>query len=103
MIKDYAEKNNLSINVMDMHETGVGGLKSVIFSAEGNKAYGIYKYEGGVHRVQRIPKTAKCRVHTSAATVAVLPEAEKAELDINEATDIKSRYISRIWSGGTAC
>ena len=90
MYSRYAEKNNLSINIMDIHETGVGGLKSVIFSAEGHKAYGIYKYEGGVHRVQRIPKTESGgRVHTSAATVAVLPEAEKAELDINEATDIK--------------
>ena len=101
MYSRYAEKNNLSINVMDMHETGVGGLKSVIFSAEGNKAYGIYKYEGGVHRVQRIPKTESGgRVHTSAATVAVLPEAEKAELDINEATDIKVDTYRASGAGG---
>ena len=101
MYTRYAEKNNLSINIMDIHETGVGGLKSVIFSAEGHKAYGIYKYEGGVHRVQRIPKTESGgRVHTSAATVAVLPEAEKAELEINEATDIKVDTYRASGSGG---
>jgi len=101
MYSRYAEKNNLTINVMDIHETGVGGLKSVTFSAEGNKAYGIYKYEGGVHRVQRIPKTESGgRVHTSAATVAVLPEAEKAELDINEAVDIKVDTYRASGAGG---
>ena len=101
MYSRYAEKNGLSINVMDIHETGVGGLKSVIFSAEGHKAYGIYKYEGGVHRVQRIPKTESGgRVHTSAATVAVLPEAEKAELDMNEATDIKVDTYRASGAGG---
>ena len=101
MYSRYAEKNKLSINIMDIHETGVGGLKSVIFSAEGHKAYGIYKYEGGVHRVQRIPKTESGgRVHTSAATVAVLPEAEKAELDINEATDIKVDTYRASGAGG---
>ena len=97
----YAEKNNLSVNIMDIHETGVGGLKSVIFSIEGHKAYGIYKYEGGVHRVQRIPKTESGgRVHTSAATVAVLPEAEQAEIDINEATDIKIDTYRASGAGG---
>ena len=101
MYSRYAEKNNLSINIMDIHEIGVGGLKSVIFSVEGHKAYGIYKYEGGVHRVQRIPKTESGgRVHTSAATVAVLPEAEKAELDINEATDIKVDTYRASGAGG---
>ena len=101
MYSRYAEKNNLSINIMDIHETGVGGLKSVIFSVEGHKAYGIYKYEGGEHRVQRIPKTESGgRVHTSAATVAVLPEAEKAELDINEATDIKVDTYRASGAGG---
>ena len=101
MYSRYAEKNNLSINIMDIHETGVGGLKSVIFSAEGHKAYGIYKYEGGVHRVQRIPKTESGgRVHTSAATVAVLPEAEQAEVDINETTDIKIDTYRASGAGG---
>ena len=77
MYSRYAENNNLKVKIMDIHGTGVGGLKSATFSIEGPKAYGIYKYEGGVHRVQRIPKTESGgRVHTSAATVAVLPEAE---------------------------
>ncbi len=57
MYSRYAEDNNLKVNIMDIHETGVGGLKSATFSIEGPKAYGVYKYEGGVHRVQRIPKT----------------------------------------------
>ena len=85
MYSKYAEKNNMSIKVMDVHETGVGGLKSIIFNVEGQKAYGMYKYEGGVHRVQRIPKTESGgRVHTSAATVAVLPEAEEVDVKIEE-------------------
>ena len=89
MYSRYAENNSLKINIMDIHETGVGGLKSATFSIEGSKAYGMFKYEGGVHRVQRIPKTESGgRVHTSAATVAVLPEAETAEVEINDA-DIK--------------
>ena len=85
MYSKYAEKNGMSIKVMDMNEIGVGGLKSIIFNVQGENSYGMYKYEGGVHRVQRIPKTESGgRVHTSAATVAVLPEAEQAEVDINE-------------------
>ena len=89
MYSRYAENNNLKVKIMDIHETGVGGLKSATFSIEGPKAYGVYKYEGGVHRVQRIPKTESGgRVHTSAATVAVLPEAEEVDLKINE-TDLR--------------
>ena len=89
MYSKYAEKNGMSIKVIDMNEIGVGGLKSIIFNVQGENVYGIYKYEGGVHRVQRIPKTESGgRVHTSAATVAVLPEAEQAEIDINE-SDLK--------------
>ena len=85
MYSRYAENNSLKINIMDIHETGVGGLKSATFSIEGSKAYGMFKYEGGVHRVQRIPKTESGgRVHTSAATVAVLPEAEEVDLKIND-------------------
>ena len=96
----YAENNNLKVNVMDIHQTGVGGLKSATFSIEGPKAYGVYKYEGGVHRVQRIPKTESGgRVHTSAATVAVLPEAENAEVEIKDA-DIKIDTYRASGAGG---
>ena len=100
MYTRYAENNNFQINMMDIHETGVGGLKSATFSIEGPKAYGTYKYESGVHRVQRIPKTESGgRVHTSAATVAVLPEAETAEVEINNA-DIKVETYRASGAGG---
>ena len=92
--------NKFKINMMDIHETGVGGLKSATFGIEGPKAYGTYKYESGVHRVQRIPKTESGgRVHTSAATVAVLPEAETAEVEINNA-DIKVDTYRASGAGG---
>ena len=100
MYSKYAEKNGMSIKVMDMNEIGVGGLKSIIFNVQGENSYGIYKYEGGVHRVQRIPKTESGgRVHTSAATVAVLPEAEQAEVDINE-SDLKIDTYRASGAGG---
>ena len=100
MYSKYAEKNGMSIKVIDMNEIGVGGLKSIIFNIQGENSYGIYKYEGGVHRVQRIPKTESGgRVHTSAATVAVLPEAEQAEVDINE-YDLKIDTYRASGAGG---
>ena len=100
MYMRYAENNKFKINMMDIHETGVGGLKSATFGIEGPKAYGTYKYESGVHRVQRIPKTESGgRVHTSAATVAVLPEAETAEVEINNA-DIKVDTYRASGAGG---
>ena len=100
MYSRYSENNNLKINMMDIHETGVGGLKSATFSVEGPKAYGRFKYEGGVHRVQRIPKTESGgRVHTSAATVAVLPEAETAEVEIND-SEIKVDTYRASGAGG---
>ena len=90
----------MSIKVMDLHETGVGGLKSIIFNVEGQKAYGMYKYEGGVHRVQRIPKTESGgRVHTSAATVAVLPEVEQAEVSVSD-SDLKIDTYRASGAGG---
>ena len=100
MYSKYAEKNGMSIKVIDMIEIGVGGLKSIIFNVQGENSYGMYKYEGGVHRVQRIPKTESGgRVHTSAATVAVLPEAEQAEVDINE-SDLKIDTYRASGAGG---
>jgi len=85
---------------MDLHKTGVGGLKSIIFNVEGQKAYGMYKYEGGVHRVQRIPKTESGgRVHTSAATVAVLPEVEQAEVSFS-GSDLKIDTYRASGAGG---
>ena len=100
MYSRYAENNNLKVKIMDIHETGVGGLKSATFSIEGPKAYGVYKYEGGVHRVQRIPKTESGgRVHTSAATVMVLPEAEEFDVEINM-SEVRVDYFCSSGPGG---
>ncbi|HLM84495.1 MAG TPA: peptide chain release factor 1 [Candidatus Bathyarchaeia archaeon] len=80
----YAEKNGWKAAVLNSNQTPIGGFKEVIASIEGNGIYGKMKYESGVHRVQRVPETEKMgRVHTSTATVAVLPEAEEMDLEIN--------------------
>lgn len=86
MYTRYAERQGWKAELMDWNETGRGGFKEVIFSLRGEGAYGTLKYESGVHRVQRVPETeAQGRVHTSAATVAVLPEVEDVEIEINPA------------------
>jgi peptide chain release factor 1 len=83
MYVKYAENNGWKVDVMNSNPTGIGGFKEIIFLVEGNEAYGKLKYESGVHRVQRVPATeASGRIHTSAASVAVLPEAEEVEVDI---------------------
>ena len=85
MYQKYAERKGLRIDVMDSHPTPIGGFKSIIFAVEGRGAYGLFKYESGVHRVQRVPVTESSgRIHTSTASVAVLPEAEEVELEIDE-------------------
>jgi len=85
MYSKYAERQGWRIEVLSSSETGVGGLKEVIATIEGRGAYSRLKYESGVHRVQRVPATeASGRVHTSTATVAVLPEAEEVDVQINE-------------------
>ena len=84
MYSRYAESRNWSVEVMDLHATGVGGLKEVIVMVKGKGAYSRLKYESGTHRVQRVPATeTQGRIHTSAVTVAVLPEAEEVEVDID--------------------
>ncbi len=86
MYTRYAERAGWKTELMDWNDTGKGGFKEVIFSLKGEGAYGALKYESGVHRVQRVPETeAQGRVHTSAATVAVLPEVEDVEIEINPA------------------
>ncbi len=85
MYTRYAERQGWQIEVLSSNETGIGGLKEAIFSLSGRGVYGRMKYESGVHRVQRVPETeASGRIHTSAATVAVLPEAEDVDVEINE-------------------
>jgi peptide chain release factor 1 len=84
MYNRFAEQNSWKIEVMDSNETGIGGFKEIIFSISGKNVYGNLRYESGVHRVQRIPTTESGgRIHTSAVTVAVLPEAEETDIDIN--------------------
>jgi peptide chain release factor 1 len=85
MYSRYAERQGWRIEVMSTSESGTGGLKEVIASIEGRGVYSRLKYESGVHRVQRVPATeASGRIHTSTATVAVLPEAEDVDIQINE-------------------
>lgn len=83
MYSRYAESQGWKIDVMDSHFTDIGGIKELTFVVEGQGAYSKLKYESGVHRVQRVPSTESGgRIHTSAATVAVLPEAEEVEVEI---------------------
>ncbi len=85
MYQKYCENRAWSFNVTSFTEGTVGGFKEIIISVNGEGVYGVLKYESGVHRVQRVPATeTQGRVHTSAATVAVLPEAEPFEVEINE-------------------
>src|SRR5579872_1374528 len=85
MYSKYAERQGWKIDVMSTSDTGVGGLKEVIATIEGRGVYSKLKYESGVHRVQRVPATeASGRIHTSTATVAVLPEAEDVDIQIND-------------------
>src|SRR5439155_15999552 len=85
MYSRYAERQGWRVEVMSSNDTGVGGLKEVIATIEGRGVYSKLKYESGAHRVQRVPATeASGRLHTSTATVAVLPEAEEVDIQINE-------------------
>jgi peptide chain release factor 1 len=100
MYTRYAEIRGWNYELIDMNDTGLGGLKEVVFSITGNNVFGDLKFESGVHRVQRVPETeASGRVHTSAASVAVLPEAEDVEVDINPA-DIKIDIFRSGGAGG---
>jgi peptide chain release factor 1 len=85
MYTKYAETKRWKVEVISMNTTGIGGIKEVVASIEGKGAYSRLKYESGVHRVQRVPSTeASGRIHTSAATVAVLPEAEEVDIKIDQ-------------------
>lgn len=85
MYTRYAERQGWKVEVMEISPTGLGGIKEVIFSIQGNGAYSRMKFESGAHRVQRVPSTESGgRIHTSTATVAVLPEAEEVEIEIHD-------------------
>ena len=86
MYSMYSDRKGYKIEIMNQNETELGGIKEISFMVEGAGAYSRFKFESGVHRVQRVPETeTQGRVHTSAITVAVLPEAEEVEIEINPA------------------
>jgi len=85
MYSRLAQRLNWNLEVIDSNSTGIGGLKEITFQVRGDQAYSKLKHESGVHRVQRVPTTESSgRIHTSAATVAVLPEAEEVDVEINQ-------------------
>ena len=97
MYSRYAERQGWRVEVIDLSESGVHGIKEISAIVEGRGAYSRLKYEGGVHRVQRVPETeASGRIHTSAVTVAVLPEAEDIEVEVDE----KDLRVDRFCSSG---
>lgn len=100
MYNKYVESRGWKVEIMDANPTDIGGFKEIVFVVEGQGAYSILKYESGVHRVQRIPHTESGgRIHTSAATVAVLPEAEDVELEINQ-NDLRIDVFRSSGAGG---
>ncbi len=100
MYSRYCENMGWKISVTNISEGTVGGFKEVVMEVSGNRVYGILKYESGVHRVQRVPKTeTQGRVHTSAATVAVLPEADEFDIDLN-INDIRKDIFCSSGPGG---
>jgi peptide chain release factor 1 len=100
MLTRYAELRGFSTEVLSTSPAEVGGFKEVTFAIKGEGAYSIFKYEGGTHRVQRVPKTeSQGRIHTSTATVAVLPEAEDVEVDI-EPSDLQIDVYRSSGPGG---
>ena len=100
MYTRYAEKNRWSVEIMSLNETDIGGFKEVVFMIKGHGAYSKLKYESGVHRVQRVPDTESSgRIHTSTATVAVLPEVDDVEIEINE-KDLKIDVFRASGNGG---
>jgi peptide chain release factor 1 len=85
MLTRYAEERGFSTEVLSQSAAEVGGFKEVTFAVKGDGAYSVFKYEGGTHRVQRVPETeSQGRIHTSTATVAVLPEAEEVEVEVDQ-------------------
>ena len=100
MYSRYAELRGWKLEMIDLNDTGLGGIKEVVFSLSGDEVYGDMKFESGVHRVQRVPTTeASGRVHTSAASVAILPEAEDVQIEINP-TELKIDIYRSGGAGG---
>jgi len=97
----YADRQNWKYELLSTNETGIGGIKEAIVEVHGVGAYSRLKFEGGVHRVQRVPATESGgRIHTSTVTVAVMPEAEDVEIDLDEQKDIKREHTLSQGAGG---
>ena len=95
MYQKYCEKKGWKVDVVNISEGTSGGFKEIVFNVTGDGAYGILKFESGVHRVQRVPKTeTQGRIHTSAASVVVLPEADEFDIELNEKDIRKDTYCS---------
>src|SRR3954452_11973274 len=101
MYARYAERQGWKIEIVNASENGPGGYKEVVFDVHGEGAYSRLKYEGGTHRVQRVPETeARGRIHTSTATVAVLPEADEVDVQIDEDKDLRIEVKRSSGPGG---
>jgi len=101
MYNRYAERHGWKVEALSQSSTGLGGIKEVIASISGRGAFSRLKFEGGVHRVQRVPATeGSGRIHTSAVTVAVLPEADEVEVSINEEKDLRIDVMRASGPGG---
>ncbi len=100
MYRRYADSKGWKLNILSLHEGDMGGFKDIVFNLKGDDVFGEMKYESGVHRVQRVPETeSQGRVHTSAATVAVLPEAEEVDVKV-DMSDIRVDTFRSSGAGG---
>ncbi|MEI7759872.1 MAG: peptide chain release factor 1 [Thermoleophilia bacterium] len=100
MLTRYAERRGFKTELLSANESEAGGFKEVVFAVKGDGAFSVYKYEGGTHRVQRVPETeSQGRIHTSTATVAVMPEVEEVEVEIAE-NDLKIDVYRSTGPGG---
>ncbi len=100
MLTRYAERRGYKTELLSANESETGGFKEVVFAVKGDGAYSIFKYEGGTHRVQRVPETeSQGRIHTSTATVAVMPEVEEIDVELDE-NDLKIDVYRSTGPGG---
>jgi peptide chain release factor 1 len=100
MLTRYAERRRLKTETLSRSENEAGGFKEIVFAVKGDGAFSVFKFEGGTHRVQRVPETeSQGRIHTSTATVAVMPEAEDVEIDIED-KDLKIDVMRSTGPGG---
>jgi len=100
MLTRYAERRGFKTELLSANESETGGVKEVVFAVKGDGAYSVFKYEGGTHRVQRVPETeSQGRIHTSTATVAVMPEVEEIDIEMHE-NDLKIDVYRSTGPGG---